>query len=380
MRCLLYPYNIELLEGIEDSDVVICGDHLNCSKPMIRISAGAKKDFPIDDQGNGIVDVDYQLMRQCSDKFQAVMNPRVASMYKLATQLPLRYKLIPSSVRNILLRARLVDCDLSHHTAMEILRGVLREAFGILGFHLERRNPPSLIITHDVESGKGLEKALSLKRVEDALAVRSTWFLPSEEYPIPCKVAKELSKDSTIGSHDIRHDGRLIHIRKSEELVERLSSSRLKLEKIFEKEVECFRSPLLQFNKRIAGALGKSGYRFDFSIPCWEPANPVTMSGFGIESVQPFDIDGVTEFPLTLFQDHQVLNVLGMDTHEAIRLWIQQAKLIRMFGGDIVLLIHPDYAFSQHLEDYRELLTKLLKIHSSTEHQISPSGGQAYYA
>jgi hypothetical protein len=89
------------------------------------------------------------------------------------------------------------------------------------------------------------------------------------------------------------------------------------------------------------------------------------MGGFGIESAQAFEVDGVTELPLTLFQDHQVLNVLGMSTREAVKFWIKQAELIRSFDGDIVLCVHPDYAFSLDLRRCRELLMSLLRVRSA---------------
>jgi len=91
------------------------------------------------------------------------------------------------------------------------------------------------------------------------------------------------------------------------------------------------------------------------------------MSGFGVESLLPFEINGVVEFPLTLFQDHQVINVLGMSPREGIRFWIEQAKLVRSFEGNIVILIHPDYYFAQDLQAYRHLLCSLLEVDHGLE-------------
>lgn len=375
MSYLLSPYDVQISGEAERSDLIVS---VETHKPLITPSTDHS--FVSDcrsTSGNRIVCLPIDLIRACSERLEAIMNPRVAFMYKVVTRSHCQYKMIPSWLRNRFLRKHDLDFDLSRHLASERARNVLKSAFSDLGLRFERKNSPSLMITHDIENKKGLMRALALKAVEDKLGIRSTWFLTSDEYPIPLRFARELGDGSVIGSHDVKHDGRLIYVEDHQALVERLGKSKAKLETLFERDVECFRSPLLQFSRRIARALGKSGYRFDYSIPCWEPVHPVTMSGFGIESVQPFDLDGVTEFPLTLFQDHQVLNVIGMDTNEATRLWIQQAKLIRMFGGDIVLLIHPDYAFSQHLEDYRELLRQLLEIHSSTEHVVSQPGGSA---
>jgi hypothetical protein len=140
-------------------------------------------------------------------------------------------------------------------------------------------------------------------------------------------------------------------------------SSRLRLESIIGKTVDRFRSPLLQFSRRIIKGLGEAGYKMDFSAPSWEPAHPATMSGFGVESVQAFMVDGIVEQPLTLTQDYQVINLLGISTHEATKLWTEQAKLVCSMEGDIVLLVHPDYLFSQDLPEYRRVLENLLEVH-----------------
>jgi len=360
---------VELSREVDGSDLMICrGAYSDSSKPLIRVPIPANPSGYLHptDHGDGIVDLPSDLIRACSERFEAVMNPRVAVMHKLATRLPFHYNIIPPSIRTCFLRMHGVDSNLSDHLANESARKMLSEAFNVLGFGLQRKRPPSLLITHDVETEKGLRRALSLKAVEDELNVQSMWFLPSDEYPIARHIGRDLAEGSTIGSHDVKHDGRLIHIRRHNELVERLSESRLKLEGLFEKDVKCFRSPLLQFSRRILSALHEAGYRFDFSVPCWEPVHPLTMSGFGVESVQAFEVDRVVESPLTLFQDHQVFAVLRMNTREAVKFLVGQAKLVRGIDGDIIVLVHPDYSFSQDLQGYRELLVSLLEVQVSS--------------
>lgn len=368
---LLYPYRVELSEEEDRSDLVIYrGTCSDSGKPQIRISArldaGDHDPRPKSD-GNGVVELPSDLISTCSTKLETVNNLRVGLGYALSTRLPFRYNGLPVSIRNRLLRTRMADSDLSRHFVMEIARRILIEAFTELGFRLARKKPPSLLVTHDVETERGLRRATALKDVEDDLNISSTWFVASHEYPINGSIAARLADNSVIGSHDIKHDGRLIQIRKRSELVQRMRESRQRLEEVFGQEVRCFRAPLLQFSRGIISALNEAGYRFDFSLPCWEPIYPPTMSGFGIECAQAFEMKGVVETPLTLFQDHQVLNLMGMNVDEAIKLWLKQARLIRSFEGDIVLLIHPDYSFSDNLKEYRELLTKLLEI------QMEPS-------
>jgi hypothetical protein len=365
---LLYPYDVRFVKE-EEADAVICRDtspvfpnpqiRVPSVDPRERAGSGPKV------HGNGIVDLQYDLITHCSTLLQKIMSPKVAAIHRLATRLPIQYNFVPSSLRSRLLRTRNIDSDLSKHLAIESCRKTLFEAFELLGLHLQKRGQSSLIVTHDIETSRGLKRAISLKEIEDELGVTSTWFLPSCEYEIPRTLAGELSEGSTIGSHDVRHDGKLIHIRSHQKLVERLLMSRLRLEEVFEKEVDRFRAPLLQFSRRILGALAEAGYKSDFSLPCWEPVYPMTMSGFGMESVQPFEMSQIVEYPLTLFQDHQVLNVLGLNTKECVKFLVEQAKLVRSFDGQIVLLVHPDYSFSENLGDYRTLLSSMLGLVSN---------------
>jgi peptidoglycan/xylan/chitin deacetylase (PgdA/CDA1 family) len=318
-----------------------------------------------------MVELPSDLLRVSGERFEAVMNPRISATYKLATGTGLEYNVIPSLIRGLFLRSHHLDLKLADHLVNDRARKILSEAFDLLGFQLERKSSPLVLITHDIDSEKGLARAPSFKAVEDTLDLQSIWFLPSDEYPIDRRIAADLANHSTIGSHDVRHDGRLVRIRQHDEVVERLKRSKVTLEEIFETDVRCFRSPLMQFNGVIANALRYAEYHFDFSVSCWEPINAVTMRGSGIESVQRFEINGVVEFPLTLFQDHQLLEVLRMNTREAVRFWIDQARLVRELGGDVVLLVHPDYSFAQDLEGYRQLLTSLLEIFGNGCYEFS---------
>jgi hypothetical protein len=349
---------------VKECDVIICRDTLpESTKPQIRVPrVGHEEDTKPREYADGLVELPFDLVSRCSERFEAAMNPRIAFKYRVATRLPFRYNIVPLSIRSWFLRTNRGDSNLANHLANDVARRVMVEAFELLGFHLKRKNRPSLVITHDVDNEEGLRRALSFKAVEDELNIKATWFLPSDEYLIPRTLTKDLVDGSNIGSHDMKHDGKLVHMHSRDKLVQRLAHSRSKLEDLFETEVTRFRAPLLQFSWRIVSALAEAGYRYDFSAPSWEPVHPSTMGGFGVQTAQPFEMVGIVEIPLTLFQDHQVFNVLCLDTDSAITLWIEQAKLIRSLDGDIVLCTHPHLAFSRNLQKYKELLTLLLQI------------------
>jgi hypothetical protein len=371
IRNLLYPFRIEYVDDSGQSDVTICRGlslpkNISEWKKLIVVptSESSNSRLATENEKNGSLVLPFDIISPCLEKFEAVMNPKISMTYKISTRLPFDYNIVPSSIRSQLLRTQhqssssSIDSDLLRHLSGEVARRKLVESFADLGLILERKRPPSIIITHDIDSEKGLERASLLKEIEDDFGISSTWFVVSGEYPISSQTAKFLAEGtSEIGSHDTKHDGRLIHIKKQEDLVKRLKSSREALEEKFEgKKVTSFRAPLLQFNSRIVSALEKAGYKDDFSLPCWEPVHPSTMQGFGVESACQFELNGVIEHPLTLFQDHQVLKVLGINTSKAIRFWMEQLGVIRAFDGDVVFLIHPDYSFAEDLESYRKLV------------------------
>jgi hypothetical protein len=375
LKYLLCSYDVRLNADVDLADVIICRDNSrNLSKPAIKISRQPEPNRTIETTNNedGIVDLPYDLIGECLARYERAMEPRISLRYRLITRLPIQYNTLPSSIRSRFLKMQKIDADLSKHLRNEIARRTLINAFGHLGFSLRRRRPPELLITHDIDSERGLRRAEAFHKIEEGLRITSTWFLPSDDYPISRTDAEELGENSRIGSHDVKHDGRLIHIKTHDKLVERLMSSKRRLETIFGREVSCFRSPLMQFNRKILRALGDAGYKCDFSIPCWEPVHPTTMGGFGIESAQSFEIDNVIEYPLTLFQDHQLLNVLGMSTQKAAKFILEQAALIRSFDGDIVLSVHPDYKFSEDLPRYRQLLISLQEMQNSDIQRAAP--------
>jgi hypothetical protein len=305
----------------------------------------------------------FDLVRKSWTLFNSALNCTPSTLYRLLTRMPLQYNVAPSALRSWFLHARLPSYNPSLHISNETNLKILIQALDSLGFQMVSKRPPALIVTHDVDTKKGLKRTLAMKSVDDDLELQSIWFLPSDEYPLDKNIIKDLVNGSTIGSHDVKHDGRLINIKKRAALVKRLRESKLKIEAATESEVSCFRSPLLQFNGRIVAALKEAGYSDDFSAPSWEPAHPSVMTGFGVEFFHEFEISGISLHPLSLLQDHQTLHILDLTLGEGVKVWLEHARLISSYRGDIVLLVHPDYDFAKDLHLYRQLLSDLKEIH-----------------
>jgi hypothetical protein len=82
------------------------------------------------------------------------------------------------------------------------------------------------------------------------------------------------------------------------------------------------------------------------------------MSPFGIGTVFPLHLFGLTEFPVSIIQDHQLLYVLGLKPKETLSQWLSVMNLVREIGGCSVLLSHPEYKLfdAENLCLYEEFL------------------------
>ncbi len=290
-----------------------------------------------------------------------------SSIFRLVSTMPVSYHVVPGTLRNwSLRRARhATGPDEESIGPVECLRAIFLASVVLasgervprIGFW-EHGKKYVASFTHDTESRKGLEEgALSLLDVETKLGIRSTWNLPSDRYPVSTPVLRDLARAGDIGAHDTRHDGRLILV-SLEKKTERATQCRRKLESSGNTTVLGFRSPLLQHSRELLTAIKLAGYEFDSSVPSWEPLSPTSQKPHGIGTVFPLKIDGITEIPVTLPQDHQFLRIMGLSPHETVDELLRLSAWIRTIGGACIILVHPDYEFGQpkYQTEYARLL------------------------
>jgi hypothetical protein len=312
-----------------------------------------------------------ELFASCMDIVGRTLSPKLAARYKLATLLPVSYRLSPGWLRSKVLRGSMDDSETEAHSTLELAREELVRLFRDSGHDLKEKRRPMLVVTHDIDNEEGFRRAVAMKSIDDELGLKSIWFIPSDQYHFDQQGVRDLACNSFIGSHDTMHDGKLIQIGDKTRLAQRLRKSKERLENVFSNDVRCFRAPLLQFSRTILKGVKEAGYAFDFSLPSWEPAHPSVMGPFGLEYFHGFNLEGVAEVPLTLLQDHQALFVMGLSPKEAIYQWKRQAEFVLSVGGDLVLLVHPDYWSSNELEAYKELLTTLIGYGASNLEDLS---------
>src|SRR5438093_2985627 len=297
------------------------------------------------------IDLVGEYTRLVHDGFQQVPSRR----FSLVAKLPFSYQSIPSFIRNRSFRTERGLSDLREENLgpVECLRAVflaslVRIAGPIPRIGFWRRGKAyALSVTHDVETQDGLENgAKILMETEATLKIRSTWNIPSDRYPLTSPVLTILARNGEVGAHDTRHDGRLIFL-SGEEKKRRLASCRARLERLVDQRIRGFRAPLLQHNKDLAEALYNAGFEFDSSCPSWEVLSPTSLRSHGVGTIFPFYMRNILEIPVSLPQDHQLIRVAGQKPSAAVDLLLKLATWIRGVGGACILLIHPDYEFSE---------------------------------
>lgn len=210
------------------------------------------------------------------------------------------------------------------------------------------------VMTHDVETGTGLDFCSQLMAIDDSHGIKASYQLvPEERYTVPDMMLEAIRKDRCeVNIHDLNHDGQLFRDR--EQFLRRAT-------RINGHAANCsakgFRSGALYRNSDWYGALSQLSY--DMSIPNMAHLDP--QRG-GCCTVMPFFIGDMLELPLTTTQDYSLFHILR---DYSIDLWRQQVGLIMDNHGFISFNIHPDYVIEPRERNvYISLLQYLSQLQS----------------
>jgi hypothetical protein len=210
-----------------------------------------------------------------------------------------------------------------------------------------------IVLTHDVESPRGLRQMETIAALEESYGFRSAWNLALAQYPIDWEVVERLrERGFEFGAHGLRHDGQLFRSRQDFETL------RPELERLAaEHGLRGFRAPS---TLRKAEWIASMDFDFDSSFADTDPYEP--QPG-GTCSLFPFFLADLIELPYTLAQDHTLIHLLH---RSPLPLWIAKADWIASISGMILTLTHPDYCGTlPHLAAYEGLLRHLASIESA---------------
>jgi glycosyltransferase involved in cell wall biosynthesis/peptidoglycan/xylan/chitin deacetylase (PgdA/CDA1 family) len=194
----------------------------------------------------------------------------------------------------------------------------------------------ALVLTHDVEGAKGLQRVPELMRMEQRLGFRSSFnFVPEGGYSISAALRNRLEHAGfEVGVHGLRHDGKLYTSRKA-----------------FNSQAACIRSYLDGWRARGFRSpfmhhrldwLHRLGVDYDMSTFDTDPFEPQPDS---VMTIFPFWVSGgngtgYVEMPYTLPQDFTLFVLFRERT---VDIWKRKLDWLARHGGMVLINTHPDY-------------------------------------
>lgn len=206
----------------------------------------------------------------------------------------------------------------------------------------------ALVLTHDVETKKGVKKCSQLAEVEERLGFRSSFDFVSGDYKVPAELRQDLTdRGFEIGVHGLHHDNNPF---RSKSIFQKQSvkiNHRLK-----EWGAVGFRSPSMYHDLELLHHLD---IEYDASTFDTDPFEPQPD---GMGTIFPFWVPnndhqkGYVELPYTLPQDFLLFILLQ---ERNIDIWKKKLDWIADRGGMALVITHPDYmnfGQSPHYEEY----------------------------
>lgn len=188
----------------------------------------------------------------------------------------------------------------------------------------------SFVLTHDVETEKGLRFVKTLTDIDADHGFRSSFNFVPGRYSVDPSIRSELKERGfEIGVHGLKHDGKLFF---SKEIFEKRASRINHYLKGW--NAVGFRSPLTHRNPEWMQSLE---IEYDSSFFDTDPYE--TMPG-GTMTIWPFFIGHFVELPYTLPQDSTLFITLG---ETSIDIWKRKLDWIAENQGMALVNVHPDY-------------------------------------
>ncbi|MCE9581899.1 MAG: hypothetical protein K8T20_05210 [Planctomycetes bacterium] len=192
----------------------------------------------------------------------------------------------------------------------------------------------ALVLSHDVDTAKGMKLSRKLLEIEAKHGVPAVYSFVSATYAIDKPFLRDvIAAGGEIAWHSDLHDNR-IAFEDEADIRRRIDAARPFLDEF---DVRGFRSPSLC---RTPLLLRIAGERFS-----WDSSVPDTGPGGGCATVQPWRIGKMLEVPLTLPMDADLVFRRQKPVAWA-GAWLDKARFVREVGGAAVLCTHPEPHFS----------------------------------
>ena len=207
------------------------------------------------------------------------------------------------------------------------------------------------IMTHDVETAKGVRLSPYLMDMEDTFGIKASFqIVPEKRYEVTEDFLNSVWKRGfEVVVHDLNHDGNLF--REKTEFLRRAKDINSYGRRFGSSG---FRAAVLYRKQQWFEALD---FSYDMSVPNVAHFDP--QRG-GCCTVMPYFMGKILELPVTATQDYTLFNILN---DYSIDLWKKQINLIMERHGLISFIVHPDYVVgSRERGVYEALLAHLANL------------------
>lgn len=194
----------------------------------------------------------------------------------------------------------------------------------------------AFVLTHDVESRRGLDRVLRVADLEESLGFRSSFNFVAEDYDVPESLRRELTERGfEVGVHGLTHDGSLYHSRAS------FTKQAARINRVLKEwNAVGFRSPSMHHNLEWLHDLDIVYDSSTFDTDPFEPQPDSLHSIFPVWLNDGARGRGYVELPYTLPQDYTVFILMQ---EPSIEIWRRKLHWIAERGGLGLLNSHPDY-------------------------------------
>lgn len=225
----------------------------------------------------------------------------------------------------------------------------------------------ALVLTHDVETEKGVRACRPLMELERELGFRSSFNFVPERYAVSPDLRREMEDEGfEVGVHGLKHDGKLYDSREIFETRAQLINGYLQ-----DWKAVGFRSPSMQHNLDWIHSLAIQYDLSTFDVDPFEPQSDGVGTIFPFYRATPHPAGhSYVEMPYTLPQDFTLFVILQEKTPA---IWTTKSDWIADHGGMVLVNVHPDYmAFGggkREVDEYPASLYADFLRHMAGRHQ-----------
>jgi peptidoglycan/xylan/chitin deacetylase (PgdA/CDA1 family) len=227
----------------------------------------------------------------------------------------------------------------------------------------------SVVLTHDVDTARGLSRIGQLMALERELGFRSSFNFVAHDYPLPADLRQRLVDEGfEVGLHGLEHNRKLYESRKT------FNQHAVDINGYMKKwGIVGFRAPCVYHNFEWLHGLDISYDASSFDTDPFEPQSD------GLKTIFPVCQTAVPgreyiELPYTLPQDFTMFILFR---EKSIQMWKDKLRWIADHGGMALLITHPDYMSFDAAPNFDEYDPQLYR--DLLEHIKSDYRGQYWH-